>query len=210
MKKFRNLSLVLAGFALGVAVAYSPQIQAAASSLLGSKVGNVLDVKIDNKSIGKGAVINGTTYVPLRSAANAMGMEITKVDSKEVNLVSDTEPTPPTTPIVDNSDQIRLKVEELNGKISEIKMKITYAEDVISNKESTLNAIQRNKEMLEILDKQKAAGSELYNEANYQMYQKQIEKSQNNLDNAERDLPILKQQLADLEKQKQELEAQLK
>lgn len=207
MKKLRNLSLVLAGFTLGVTVAYAPQIQAAASTLLGSKVGNVLDVKIDNKSIGKGAVINGSTYVPLRAAANAMGMGITKVDSKEVKLVSEIESP---TPIVDNSDQIRSEIGKLDGKIGEIKIKITYAEDVISNKESILSAIQRNKEMMEILDKQKASGSEFYNEANYQMYQKQIETSQNNLDNAERDLPILKQQLADLEKQKAELEAQLK
>lgn len=207
MKKLRNLSLVLAGFALGVTVAYAPQIQAAASTLLGSKVGNVLDVKIDNKSIGKGAVINGSTYVPLRAAANAMGMEITKVDSKEVKLVSEIESP---TPIVDNSDQIRSEIGKLDGKIGEVKIKITYAQDVLSNKDGTLRTIQSLKEMLETLDKQKAMGSEFYNEAQYNGYKQMIEKSQNNLDNAERDLPTLKQQLADLEKQKQELEAQLK
>ncbi|OZB90055.1 stalk domain-containing protein [Paenibacillus sp. XY044] len=204
MKKFRNLSLVLAGFALGVTVAFSPQIHAAANSLLGSKVGKVLDVKINNKSIGSGAVINGTTYVPLRVTANEMGLEVTKVDSKEVNLSSGS-----TSTIQDNSDQIRVKINELDGQIGEVKVKLRNAENVISNKQSSLNFIKQCQETLDVLEKLKAEGSPRYSEAEYNGYVQKIETTQTNLDNAERDLPILKQQLADLEKQKADLEAEL-
>ena len=126
MKKLRNLSLVLAGFALGVTVAYAPQIQAAANNLLGSKVGNVLNVKINNKSIGSGAVINGTTYVPIRAAANAMGMEVAKVDSKEVLIVtSDVQPT---------ADDIQKENDKavLTNKINGLKTVIKSSQDEIN------------------------------------------------------------------------------
>jgi len=204
MKKFRNLSLVLAGFALGVTVAYSPQIHATATSLLGSKVGKVLNVKIDNKSIGSGAVINGTTYVPLRVTANEMGLEVTKVDSKEVTLSSGS-----TSTIQDNSDQIRLKISDVESQISQVNTKIKYAQDILNGKDNIEKQIKSDEEYAKTLELMKANGSSLYNEGNYNAVLERIENSKSTLAKAESDLPELQKQLADLEKQKADLQAQL-
>lgn len=221
MKKFRNLSLILAGFALGVTVAYSPQIHAAASSLLGSKVGKVLNVKVNNKSIGSGAVINGSTYVPLRAAANAMGMEVASVDTKEVNLVSapdDTgtiEPAEPTetAPAEDLSEKAKAEQEQLNKKTEEInvietkindtKQKISDAENFLSDsyKELAAKQIQTEKQSLEIFQRMFDADPSEANKALVDGSKSRIDKFNSNIKSAETNLPSLKQQLSDLEAQ---------
>jgi len=203
MKNIRNFSLVLAGFILGAAVTFTPQIQAATSKLLGSRVGNVLNVKIDDKSIGQGAVINGTTYLPLRVTANEMGLEVTKVDAKEVTLSSGSEFPINDIPTIDNSE----KTKKLQEQISELNRKIRSAENVIGDKDAMLRMIERSKEMAEALEKQKAANFEYYDEDMYKMYVERINNSQKILDEAETNLPIYKQQLADLESQLAELQS---
>lgn len=63
----------------------SPAIYGAGSKLMGGVVDNTLDIKLNGTSIGQGAVIEGTSYLPVRSAAKALGLEV-NVDSKQVNL----------------------------------------------------------------------------------------------------------------------------
>lgn len=219
MSKVKNLALIGIGLVLGVGVSFAPDIHAATSKLLGGKVAKVVTVKKDGKTIGEGGIINGTTYLPVRSLVNSIdGIEVGSVTSSEVNLVTSDGDTPEEpvdtpsepTPIVDNSDQIRIKMSEIDGKIGEVKIKISNAEDVLSNKNSIMSFIQTNQELLDVMEKLKAEGSPMFNESQYNGYKQRIETSQKNIENAERDLPILKQQLADLEKQKAELEAQLK
>lgn len=82
MKKIGVLAI---GIVIGATLTISPQIYGAGTKLLGSKVDNTLDIKLNGKSIGQGAVINGTSYLPVRSAANALGLEV-NVDSKQVDL----------------------------------------------------------------------------------------------------------------------------
>lgn len=82
MKKIGALAI---GIVIGATLTISPQIYGAGTKLLGSKVDNTLDIKLNGKSIGQGAVINGTSYLPVRSAANALGLEV-NVDSKQVDL----------------------------------------------------------------------------------------------------------------------------
>lgn len=201
MKKTGKISLILAGFVLGVAVTSSPTIHAATFKLLGSKVSAVLNVKINNKSIGDGAVINGTTYVPLRSAANQMGLEVTKVDSTEVTLTGQN--------ITDNSDQIRTKINEIDGKIGDLNVKIRNANDVISNKDAINRQISRDEDNLKLMDNMKANNSPMYDDNTYKATQQRIDNSKKTLSDAETNLPIWQQQLADLQKQKADLEAQL-
>lgn len=217
MKKYNGVTLILLGFVLGVSISYAPQLEAAASKLLGSKVGNVLQVKIDDKNIGEGAVINGTTYVPLRVTANEMGLEVTKVDSKEVVLSSGEGSEVPVndipntgSQITDNSDKIRTQIAEIDSKISQINVKIKYAEDILSNKPGLLRQIERNKETMDIMLTAKESGGSLYTESGYNQLVQDNEKTTKTISDAERDLPVLKQQLEDLEKQKADLEAQLK
>lgn len=218
MSKIKNFALIGIGLVLGIGVSFAPDIHAATSKLLGGKVAKVITVKKNGKVIGEGGIINNTTYLPVRTVVNSInGIEVGSVSSSEINLVTTDEgdpdvstgtPTEPT-PIVDNSDQIRVKISELDGKIGEVKMKISNAENVISSKESALSFIKTSQEMMENMEKLKASGSPLYNEDQYNGYKQRIETMQNNINTAEHELPALKQQLADLEKQKQELQSQL-
>jgi len=202
MKYIRNLSLVLAGFVLGAAVTFTPQIQAAASKLLGSKVGNVLNVKIDNKSIGQGAVINGTTYLPLRVTANEMGLEVTKVDSKEVALSSGSELPINDVPTIDNSE----KIKELQNQISELNGNIKSAKSVLGNKENALRQIESSQEYLSNYEKYKDSGSDFYTEEYRKIFVEKMNNLQKVIDDAEKNIPIWEQQLSELEAQLAELQ----
>lgn len=198
MKSIRNISLILAGFLLGVAVTFTPQIKAATNKLLGSKVGNVLNVKIDDRTIGEGAVINGTTLVPLRVIANEAGMEVIKVDSKEVVLSSGSEI--PVNDIPSNNQ------DEISSRITELTKNIKTAKSVLSNKEGALRQIKASQEYLNNYEKLKDTGSEFYTEEYRKVELDKMNNLQKVLDDAERNLPIWEKELSDLESQLTELQ----
>lgn len=81
MKKAANL---LIGFIAGAIFMFSAQIYGS-GSLTGEKVDSQMDVKVNDKSIGSAAVINGTSYVPLRAIANELNMQV-NVSSGNINL----------------------------------------------------------------------------------------------------------------------------
>lgn len=131
-KTLKNLSLVFAGIVVGVVISYSPDIYAASSKLLGTKITKVMNVNYNSKFIGEAPVINGVSYIPVRAAANELGLGI-EVE-KEINLIapevseSSTEPSLPdtstTAPVVDNTE----KIKKLNEQI-------IYLKDSIAQKE---------------------------------------------------------------------------
>lgn len=158
LKKLKNLTLLVGGILIGVTLSYSPQIYGAGAKLLGSKVTNTLEVKLDNKSIGQAAVINGTSYLPIRSMANALDVEVASVDSKEVNLSSSeqpvsepvTEPTTETPPASGTTDPITsggdtntidnsAKIASLQKQISDVQYTITSRDNFIKGRESKLS-----------------------------------------------------------------------
>lgn len=144
--KLKSLSLVVAGIVIGVVISYSPEIYAASSKLLGSKVTNTINVKLDNKLIGEAPVINGTSYVPLRTAATELGLEIQV--GKEISLTSTdktTEVSKPTTetpetpqtktePVVDNSE----KISNLQQQIKTVKDDIASTEKKVSEEKASI------------------------------------------------------------------------
>jgi hypothetical protein len=205
MKKYKGVTLVLLGFALGMSISYAPQIEAATSKLLGSKVGNVLQVKIDNKTIGEGAVINGTTYVPLRVTANEMGLEVKKVDSKEVVLSSPEGGEVPVNDIPSTQGDEEL-VRELNAKISELNKKVRESKDVLTNKEQNLRAIKAYRDTAEIIKKALDQGTDHYTIDDYNKNIESAEKMQKLLTDAETNLPLYEKQLEDLKEQLAELQ----
>lgn len=131
-KTLKNLSLVFAGIVVGVVISYSPDIYAASSKLLGTKITKVMNVNYNSKFIGEAPVINGVSYIPVRAAANELGLGI-EVE-KEINLIapevteSSTEPTLPdtstTAPVVDNTE----KIKKLNEQINYLKESIAQKE----------------------------------------------------------------------------------
>lgn len=205
MKKYNGVTLILLGFVLGVSISYAPQLEAAASKLLGSKVGNVLQVKIDDKTIGEGAVINGTTYVPLRVTANEMGLEVTKVDSKEVVLSSQEGGEIPVNDIPSTQSGTE-KIKELNAQISDLNKKIRESKDVLTNKEQNLRAIQAYRDTAEIIKKALDNGTDHYTIEDYNKNMDSAEKMQKVLNDAETNLPLYEKQLEELKAQLAELQ----
>lgn len=206
MKNIRNLSLVLAGFVLGAAVTFTPQIQAAAGKLLGSKVGNVVNVKIDNKSIGQGAVISGTTYVPLRVTANEMGLEVVKVDSKEVLLSSGDEipvnDIPETSqPVVDPAEKAKEEQEQLakNEEIANLKKSIELQKSKVAETRAELTNLQSQANELKVKADQDKSEVGLAR-TQYGVISKVVQETSERLADQEQELTKLESQLSDLQK----------
>lgn len=137
----KNISLVLSGVVLGVAISFSGEISAATSKLLGGKVGKVMTVTLNNKSIGEAPVIGGTSYVPVRTAANSLGLEVA-VEGNEVKLTTPEDQTEPEValPGVDeyNSQSDEKKI-ELTKKIEGIKYSINSKEKTLELKRKQLH-----------------------------------------------------------------------
>ncbi|OPG91347.1 hypothetical protein B2I21_35195 [Chryseobacterium mucoviscidosis] len=197
-KHVKNISLVLSGVVLGVAISFSGEISAATSKLLGGKVGKVMTVTLDKKSIGEAPVIGGTSYVPVRTAANELGLEV-KVSGNEIKLTTQNE-------VSDNSDQITAQKDSITREMNTIKVQIKEYESVVSNKEAILRGIDSDTEYVKQMEESRARGSEFYSIASIEGTKDSIAKSKKILEDAEANLPTLKQKLAGLELQLAELD----
>lgn len=145
--KLKNVSLLFAGVVIGLSISFSPEIQAAGSKLLGGKISKVINVNYNSKFIGEAPVINGTSYVPLRTAATELGLGIEV--GKEINLTSPQSSTVPSLPepststaepAVDNAEEIKQLTEQIEFLKSEIakkeKEQIEIAEYIKSEPDS--------------------------------------------------------------------------
>ena len=134
LKKIKELSLILSGMVLGIAIVYSPTIYAATTSLLGTKVDKVMTVKLNTKKIGDAVVINGTSYLPVRATANAFKAGVV-LNSTEINLTSDVDIDPgfsvtPNVPVSDAAEVERLV--KVDGEKHKIGLKIkNKKEDIL-------------------------------------------------------------------------------
>ncbi|WP_091015997.1 hypothetical protein [Paenibacillus amylolyticus] len=144
-KHLKNISLVLSGVVLGVVVSFSGEISAATSKLLGGKVGKVMTVSLDDKKIGDAPVIGGTSYVPVRTAANELGLEVA-VEGNEIKLTTPEEmKEPEVTPPVEQPGEEPVvvddaKVKEIEIKIDQVKRKIASSKTSLASKEKELEA----------------------------------------------------------------------
>jgi len=205
MRKINSFVLVLAGFTLGLTVAYSPQIHATASGLLGSNVKKVLNVKVDNDSIGNGAVINGTTYVPLRPVANAMGMEVTSVSSTEVTLSSSKDAggngiqndvsTITSDPVLEAMKEKEEKISKINNQISALKIKIKNLQATVGSASS--ESVNRIKLIIEKYEQALPNQPEL--QPQLDGYKNQLQQINDEAAAAQKEIDVLQPQLEDLE-----------
>lgn len=76
----------------------------ASASLVGAKVSGLFSVEVDGKKISDAIVVNGSTYVPVRSLTEAVGLDLS-VEGKKVVIKTDAD----------------IKTE---GRINELKSKI--------------------------------------------------------------------------------------
>ncbi|SDW30405.1 hypothetical protein [Paenibacillus sp. PDC88] len=195
MKKWRGVGLIAIGFLIGIGVSFAPELQAASSKLLGSSVGNVLQVKLDGKNIGEGGVISGTTYVPLRTVANNLGAEVVRVNKNEVVLSSGPDGTNV------NMDKINVQREALITEIRDLNLAAERAREVIANKDRSLKTIDRLEVTIEGTKKFIAIEGSGYDQSIIDGYELQIKEIEDRIKTAEIDLPVYEKKIADLEAQ---------
>lgn len=111
-------------------------VQAGASGLLtGSKVAGSKDVKYNGKTIGQAAIINNSSYLPVRSVSEALGLQIDLSGgsinlSSEQQVVAPSEPSP-SSPGQSTSSQQPMTTDQITSKISDLDKQISAYEDAI-------------------------------------------------------------------------------
>lgn len=193
MSKLRSLSLVLAGVVLGVGISYSSEIQAAANKLLGSKVTNTMSVKLNKKTIGQAAVINGVSYLPVRAVANELNLGV-GVSGQDVNLTFSENVSKKA---AEEQAEIDRKAEEANQKntaILKLKQEIEDVKNNISGLEKAIPDLEKK-----IADNQNLADTATVSKDLYQQ----------NVDAFTKDLAAAKDKLQSLNKELTELETKL-
>lgn len=79
----------IVGFVAGLLFASVVPAYGAVSSLIGKKVSGELTVNVNEKEVGKAIIVDGKSYLPVRSMSDSLGLKIS-LNKKEVNLVSST------------------------------------------------------------------------------------------------------------------------
>jgi len=103
----------ISGFVAGALLFGGTAAIAAQPGLIGQKVQSVFSVEKDGKKIADAVAINGTTYAPVRSLAEATGTTL-KVEGKKITMLDKT--TASTTPDAETplNIQIMAKQNKLN------------------------------------------------------------------------------------------------
>jgi hypothetical protein len=198
----KKIGMLLVGIIIGAGITLSPQIYGSGVKLLGSKVDNTLDIKLNGASIGQGAVINGTSYLPVRAAANALGLEV-NVDSKQVDLTHNSK--------MENNIQAEKEQQKfiddetktndittLNAQIKISNQKISSLETAIINSDKTVTA---RLNQLNIAKENSQISKEILDRAqkNYDDAVKALENNKLNLQTEQQNLAELESQLTALQ-----------
>ncbi|OMF98174.1 hypothetical protein [Paenibacillus sp. FSL R7-0337] len=195
----KKIGLLLVGIIIGAGLTLSPQIYGAGAKLLGAKVDKTLDIKLNGNSIGQGAVIDGTSYLPVRAAANALGLEVS-VDSKQVDLQGKSS---------EELAEIAKKQQadmDKNEKIASLKSQIEISKSKVA---SYAKAVESGEKMVET---KKQTYDEVMNNPNagqegkdletktYELAKQALETRKANLAAEQANLADLESQLAELQK----------
>ncbi|MEI2285029.1 hypothetical protein [Paenibacillus polysaccharolyticus] len=195
----KNLSLVTSGLVLGIGISFSGDISAATSKLLGGKVGKVMTVTLDNKNIGEAPVIGGTSYVPVRTAANSLGLEVT-VEGNEIKLSSpeDVLSNEEMAAIAKQQQEEAEKAAAVENKKNEEKKKVEEAIETAKRKITNAdNSIANSSTLLEHAKAGKAAGA-VGMDSIIKAYEEDIVSAKSFKEQQEKELANLESQLAAL------------
>ncbi|AZS14578.1 hypothetical protein [Paenibacillus lutimineralis] len=126
MKKF------VVGFIAGALIfSTMPAFADSIQSIFGAKVTGVYTIQNqDGKKIAEGAILNGSTYVPVRAMSKATGTPLT-VDTKKKVITLGTETTTSSNIAI---DELNIKKEAAERKITSLQGSIKlYESDIIPN-----------------------------------------------------------------------------
>lgn len=131
----KKIGTLLLGIAIGAGLMVSPNIYGAGAKLMGKEVDKQMEVKLDDTVIGQAAVIEGTSYIPIRAFANQYNLGI-DVDATTITLTS---------PSSEESDKIAkeqqdvmdkaVKASDLKSLIEKSKRDMTVYEQAITDNE---------------------------------------------------------------------------
>ncbi|MFD2334712.1 hypothetical protein ACFSR7_36170 [Cohnella sp. GCM10020058] len=105
-------------------------VQAGAASLTGSKVAGTKDVTLNGKTVGQAAIINNSSYLPVRAMSDSLGLGI-DLSGGKINL---TEPSKEVNKPVTETDPADT-VESLTSQINLTKSRIVFLENWLSQKQ---------------------------------------------------------------------------
>lgn len=131
MKKF------ISGVIVGVLLFAGTTVFAdSAMNLLGKKVQGTYEVTFNGKKISDAAVIEGSTYLPVRSVSDAAGINIA-VEGKKINLTTDGG----VQIVPDVSDA---EIDKVNAEKGEISAKINILKNTIETNKRNLELEKTN------------------------------------------------------------------
>lgn len=134
---------IVAAFIAGALLMFSAQAFGTSSNLVGLKVSNTANVNLDGKQIGQAVVIEGKSYIPVRSAADGLNLNITKASGGVIDLESTSTPTAEELAQKAKEEQERLNAEwkkqnEINNKIVTLKQDIESIKRTISDNQKQI------------------------------------------------------------------------
>lgn len=146
MKKF------VAGFLVGALLLVGTSTFADSVSLIGRKVEGTFTVKKDGIKVMDAVIINGKSYAPVRSIAEASGLSV-QVEGKTIIMNSETPVLPPDrTPITNDTtaNELLIKIENKKINIAELEKQVQIYEGLAKELENNGNL---GKKMLESADR---------------------------------------------------------
>ncbi|MBW7475956.1 hypothetical protein K0T92_14515 [Paenibacillus oenotherae] len=128
----------IVGFLVGLLAASAMPAYGAVQSLIGKKVGGELSISYNGEQIGKGIIVDGRSYLPVRDTANALGLNL-NVGKEGVQLSVPVDPL----------DQIASKNEEINGLKSQIIILNNKRDVAVRERDQLKNALSQPNKVLE-------------------------------------------------------------
>lgn len=159
---------ILISMLIGAALTLSFNVSAAVESIIGKQVQGEVAVKLNGAELSnKAAIVDGTSYLPVRSIGESLGLN---VDFKNNEVVLDQKPkeAPKVTETVTQTPQDPVKpkrtIEQLDGMIQELNINIWTMKAGIESKKEDDARVPEYKERLKKyeadlaeLEKEKAA-----------------------------------------------------
>ncbi|MGN7167963.1 hypothetical protein ACTHSJ_19055 [Paenibacillus cellulositrophicus] len=190
MKKKLIIASVVASLFGGAAIA-----GAAGNGLLGAKVQGLFSVEVNGKKINDAVVINGSTYIPVRSLSESIGAGLS-VSGKKVVITTDSESTDNSIVSEGKKYEINLQIEAKQKQIENLQKQIGYYQEYWNDAKKTYDSNANDPIYKE--NGNKFEDSAAYKTLTEKMneYQAEINKMKTEVDQLTNDINELKSQLS--------------
>lgn len=141
----------IAGLTLG-AIIFAGVPAFAGSELLGKEVEKEVSVTLNGEKVSSGVIIEGSTYAPVRSISEAIGLGVSyeggvvslSEENTETNLLPDLSIPEIAQPPVDTSDPYRRfdTVEKINDRITRLESSIVQKQNLLDAYQNRINQIE--------------------------------------------------------------------